>query len=30
MTGSYLLDIVTGTNIHDDIFQITKLPRNIQ
>jgi hypothetical protein len=27
--GSYLLDVVTGANIHDDIFKIAKLPRNI-
>ena len=30
MAGSYLLDIVTSANIHDDIFQIAKFPRNIQ
>jgi hypothetical protein len=27
---SHLLDIVTGTNVHDDVFQIAKFPGNIQ
>ena len=30
MARSYLLDVVTGANIHDDMFQIAKLPRNVQ
>lgn len=30
MAGSYLFDIVASANIHDDVVQIAKLPRNIQ
>jgi len=29
ITGSHLLDIVTGANIHDDVVQVAELPRDV-